>query len=129
MTKLKKDKNKIQNEFLQKILSGFLKLLPSIIILLLLIGGVIYVVSTKAPTEVKEAIPPYAYEGGEEPVVVDNGQLKLTMDPKTTEFSIEVKDSGKVWYSNPQGAAEDALALEDQKAFLQSPFIMSYSIT
>ncbi len=129
MTKLKKEKNKNQNALQQKILSGFIKLLPSIIILLIIVAGALYIINTKAPVEQKEAIPPYAYEGGEEPVVVDNGQLKLTMDPKTTEFQIEVKDSGKVWYSNPQGAAEDALALEDQKAFLQSPLIMSYSIT
>ena len=129
MTKLKKDKNKKQNELQQKILKGFLNLLPSIIVLLIIVGAALYVINTKAPTETKEPIPPYAYEGGDEPVVVDNGQLKLTMDPKTTEFSIEVKDSGKVWYSNPQGAAEDAGALDDQKNYLQSPLVMSYSIT
>ena len=129
MTKLKKDTNKKQNVILQKIWKGLKPLIPSIIIVLIIVVAAAYVINTKAPVEEKEAIPPYAYEGGEEPVVVDNGQLKLTMDPKTTEFSIEVKDSGKVWYSNPQNAAEDPAALEDQKNFLQSPLLMSYSIT
>ncbi len=133
MTKLKKDKNKDTNKklnpVLQKIWKAVKPLIPSIIIALIIVGAVVYVANTKAPTEVKEPIPPYAFGGGEEPVVVDNGQLKLTMDPKTTEFSLEVKDSGKVWYSNPKDAAEDDKALDDQKNFLQSPFIMSYSIT
>ena len=129
MTKLKKDKNKKQNAFTQKILEGFLKFLPSIIVLLIIVGAALYVINTKAPTEVKEPIPPYAFDGNDKPVVIDNGQLKLTMDPATTEFTVEVKDSGKVWYSNPKDAAEDTAALDDQKNYLQSPFILSYSIT
>ncbi|WP_029232296.1 DUF5696 domain-containing protein [Butyrivibrio sp. VCB2006] len=126
---MKKDKNKKQNAFTQKILEGFLKLLPSIIVLLIIVGAALYVINTKAPTEVKEPIPPYAFDGNDKPVVIDNGQLKLTMDPATTEFTVEVKDSGKVWYSNPKDAAEDTAALDDQKNYLQSPFILSYSIT
>ena len=129
MTDLKTKKNKQQNALVQNILQQFLKLLPSIILVLIIAGGAFYIINTKAPTEVKEAVQPYAYEGGEDDVVIDNGQLKLTMDPLTTEFSLEVKDSGKVWYSNPLGAAEDAAALDDQKLFLQSPLVMSYSIT
>ncbi len=122
MTNLKK-------ELKQKLIKGLIKLIPSLIIFLIIVGAIFYVVNTKAPEESKEAIPPYAYGGGEDTITVDNGQLKLSMDPKTTEFSIEVKDSGKVWYSNPQGAAEDEKALDDQKSYLQSPLIMSYSIT
>ena len=129
MTDLKTDKNKKMDEMKKKILQGFLKLLPSILILCIIVGGVAYIVNTTAPTEEKTIVAPYAFDGREDNVVIDNGQLKLTMDPKTTEFSLEVKDSGKVWYSNPQKAAEDAAALDDQKLFLQSPLVMSYSIT
>ncbi|MCR4756856.1 MAG: hypothetical protein K5792_03555 [Butyrivibrio sp.] len=119
----------MKKELKQKLIKGLIKLIPSLIIFLIIVGAIFYVVNTKAPEESKEAIPPYAYGGGEDTITVDNGQLKLSMDPKTTEFSIEVKDSGKVWYSNPQGAAEDEKALDDQKSYLQSPLIMSYSIT
>ncbi|SDA58098.1 hypothetical protein SAMN02910275_01375 [Butyrivibrio sp. INlla18] len=119
----------MKKELKQKLIKGLIKLIPSLILFLIIVGAIFYVVNTKAPEESKEAIPPYAYGGGEDTITIDNGQLKLSMDPKTTEFSIEVKDSGKVWYSNPQGAAEDEKALDDQKAYLQSPLIMSYSIT
>ncbi|SHN57586.1 hypothetical protein SAMN02745247_01745 [Butyrivibrio hungatei DSM 14810] len=119
----------MKKELKQKLIKGLIKLIPSLIIFLIIVGAIFYVVNTKAPEESKEAIPPYAYGGGEDTITIDNGQLKLSMDPKTTEFSIEVKDSGKVWYSNPLDAAEDEKALDDQKAYLQSPLIMSYSIT
>lgn len=101
----------------------------ALIVLIVIGGAAFYIMNTKAPEIVKEAIPPYAYDGSEDAVVIDNGQLKMTMDPKTTEFSIEVEDSGKIWYSNPQDAVNDAMALDDQKSYLQSPLIMSYSIT
>ncbi len=117
------------NPILENIWKGVKPLIPSIILALIIIGAILFVVNTKDTVEVKEAIQPYAYDGGEEPVVIDNGQLKLTMDPQTTAFSVEVKDSGKVWYSNPEGAADDAKALDDQKNLLQSPLLMSYSIT
>ena len=129
MTDLKKDKNKKPNALVQKILEGLVKFLPSIIILLIIVVGVLYIINTKATTETVEPVQPYAFDGNDKEVVIDNGQLKLTMDPLTTEFSLEVKDSGKVWYSNPQDAAEDTAALDDQKLFLQSPLVMSYSIT
>ncbi len=119
----------MKKELKEKLIKGLIRFLPSLILLLIILVVSIYVINTKAPEEAKEAIPPYAYAGGEEAVVIDNGQLKLTMDPLTTEFALEVKDSGKVWYSNPKDAAEDETALDDQKAFLQSPLIMSYSIT
>ncbi len=119
----------VKKELRQKLIKGLVKLIPSLIILLIIVGATVYVVNTKAPQDEKEVIPPYAYEGGEDAVVIDNGELKLTMDPATTEFSIEVKDTGKVWYSNPQDVAEDPIALEDQKGLLQSPLVMSYSIT
>ena len=117
------------NPILENIWKGVKPLIPSIILALIIIGAILFVVNTKDTVEVKEAIQPYAYDGGEEPVVIDNGQLKLTMDPQTTAFSVEVKDSGKVWYSNPEGAADDVKALDDQKNLLQSPLLMSYSIT
>ena len=125
-----KDKNKKpQNKIVKTVVDAILKHLPSIILALIIVIAAVVIVNYKPAVEEKEAVKPYTFEGDDKPVVVDNGELKLTMDPLTTEFTLEVKDSGKVWYSNPKDAAEDAIALEDQKAFLQSPLIMSYSIT
>ncbi len=113
----------------KKIGKKLLSFLPQIIILLVILFGVIYVVNFNTGEGEKEAIKPYTYEGEGDETVVENDELKLVMDNKTTAFSIEVKDTGKVWYSNPQNAAEDAIALPDEKALLQSPLIMSYSVT
>ena len=129
MKNLKTDKKKNTNEKSIKIKEAIFKMLPSIILALILVAGILVIINIKPATETDQVVEPYTFEGGEEPIVVDNGELKLTMDPKTTTFSLEVKDSGKVWYSNPEGATSDPLALEDTKAYLQSPFIMSYSIT
>lgn len=118
-----------KNNLLNKIKAKIFKMLPSAILLLIICAGIAVAIMYKAPKEQADIIEPYAYEGGEEDVIVDNGELKLTMNPLTTQFSVEVKDSGKVWYSNPIGAAEDPQALEEQKAIMQSPLLMSWSIT
>ena len=65
------------NPILENIWKGLKPLIPSIILALIIIGAILFVVNTKDVVEVKEAIQPYAYGGGEEPVVIDNGQLKL----------------------------------------------------
>ena len=124
-TENKKPKNKVVNT----VLKALLEHLPSIILALIIVVAVIFVINYKPATEEKEVVQPYTFEGDDQAVVIDNGQLKLTMDPLTTAFELEVKESGKVWRSNPENVADDAMALEDQKAFLQSPLVMSYSIT
>ena len=124
-TENKKPKNKVVNT----VLKALLEHLPSIILALIIVAAVIFVINYKPATEEKEVVQPYTFEGDDQAVVIDNGQLKLTMDPLTTAFELEVKESGKVWRSNPENVADDAMALEDQKAFLQSPLVMSYSIT
>jgi hypothetical protein len=118
-----------KNNLAKKIGKAVLSQLPKIILLLIILVGVIVVMNYKAPAEHEEAIAPYAYTGEQEQTVIENDELKLVMDNATTEFSIEVKDSGKVWYSNPKDAASDPIALTDEKALLQSPLVMSYSIT
>jgi len=129
VTDLKTEKNKNKNELSQKILKAVLKRLPSIILVLIIVVIAVVVMNYKTPEEKQEAVAPYSFEGDDKPVVVDNGELKMVMDPKTTEFSLEVKDSGKVWYSNPKDADKDTKALEDQKDLLQSTLVMSYSVT
>jgi len=117
------------NDRAKKIGKALLSQLPKIILALVILAGVLLVINYKNPEEKKEAIAPYAYSGSEEQTVIENDELKLVMDNATTEFSIEVKDSGKIWYSNPQDANEDPVALQDEKALLQSPLVMSYAVT
>ncbi len=126
---MKTDKKKNENKKSSVVLGVLLKFLPTIILVGLIVAGILVILNVKPETETEKAIEPYAFDGTEDPIVIDNGELKLTMDPLTTTFTVEVKDTGKIWYSNPVDAANDPVALEDQKAYLKSPFIMSYSIT
>ncbi len=104
------------------------KLIGPIIICALILGAVLYIVNVKDKGAEEAAIAPYSYEGGEDTVVLENDKLKLEMDPVTTQFTLTVKETGKVWRSNPENAANDGVALPEEKANLQSPLIISYSV-
>ncbi len=98
------------------------------VIALIIIGIIYFVVHYQSKPKPEEIIEVNAYSGDEQPVVLENDSLKFTMDPLTTQFKIEVKDSGKVWYSNPEDAADDPKALAEEKGKLQSPLLMTYAI-
>lgn len=103
-------------------------IVPVILCLIILIG--VYVVINY--TNVKEEpviIEPRGYNGGEDPIILENDKLKLTMDPLTTQFSLLVKDTGKVWYSNPENADADPLAVSMEKGRLKSTLFLSYCST
>lgn len=100
-----------------------------VILLLIILGGVFTIINYQNIEAPEEIIEVRAYAGDDKPLTLKNDELELTMDPLTTQFELKVKDSGKVWYSNPNGGAEDALALADEKAKLQSTLLMSYSVT
>ncbi len=59
--------------------------------------------------------------------MLENEALKFVMDPTNTHFAVEVKSSGKVWYSNPQDASSDTLALTSEKGKLQSTMEITWS--
>lgn len=111
----------------RKALIEYLKSLifPGILCLIILVG-VYVVLNYKGTAEEQPSIETYGYDGGEEPVILENEKLKLTMDPMTTQFSLLVKDTGKVWYSNPQDADADPIALSMEKGQLKSTLVMSY---
>lgn len=100
---------------------------PSILALIIL-GLIYFVVHYQSKPKPEEIVEINAYSGDENDVVMENDSLKFVMDPLTTQFRIEVKDSGKVWYSNPEGAADDPKALAEEKGKLQAPLLMTYAI-
>ena len=57
----------------------------------------------------------------------ENEKLKFVLDGKTTQFQVEMKDNGDVWYSNPPDAANDAKAVILEKENLQSTLLLKYS--
>ena len=91
-------------------------------------AGVLFVLMYQEAPEPEEIVRLNSYEGGKEPVVMESERLLFTMDPLTTQFTVEVKDTGQVWHSNPPEAAADTKALPEERAKLQSPLIMSYSV-
>lgn len=98
------------------------------LILCAIIGAGIYVViNYQNVEEVAEIVQPNAYSGEEDPIVIESDNLIFTMDPTTTQFEVEVKSSGKVWKSNPDDTADDAIALPAEKTKLQSPLVMTFN--
>ncbi|MFC5468913.1 DUF5696 domain-containing protein [Cohnella suwonensis] len=68
--------------------------------------------------------PAAALEGMEG--VVSNGRLSLYYDSKTMAIAVRDKD-GRVWRSNPEATAEDAIANASVKDQLSSQIIVGYS--
>lgn len=123
---MKKDR---KAELKEALISRLKSLIGPVIILLIVALGAVFVMVNQTE-EAEEEIPrANAYEGGEEELVLENDKLKFVMDSATTQFSVTVKDSGMVWYSNPPDAANDPLALTLEKGNLQSTIRMVYSTT
>lgn len=98
------------------------------VIFLIILGIIVLALSMwKEEEVVEEIIKVNSYEGSEKELVLENDALKFSMDPQTTQFSVTVKDSGKVWYSNPQDADKDSVALNTDKENLQSTLLLTYS--
>lgn len=98
-----------------------------LVVCLIILAGVFAIVTYENAEKPEEVIPPYAFDGSTDPVVMENDALKFTMDPETTQFELLVKSSGKVWKSNPDNASNDPIALPEEKAKLQSTLVMSYN--
>lgn len=115
-----------------EIKAAVIKQLKSLIFPLILFGiilvGVLVVINYQNAVEEEEIIRVNGYEGSEDPIVMENDRLKFTLDPMTTQFTVEVKSTGKVWYSNPPDAESDTVALTAEKTRLLSTLAMSYSV-
>ncbi len=97
------------------------------IIALVILAGVLIILNYRDEEEEKEIIRINGWEGEETELVLENEALKFVMDPSNTHFTLEVKSSGKVWYSNPVDGASDPLALTGEKGRLQSTMEITWS--
>ena len=94
-----------------------------------LIGlGIFLIMHFVNPEAESVKIVPYGYEGGEEPVVMENDDLIFTMDPLTTHFTITKKSTGKVWSSYIENAESDSRALSEEKNRMMSNLLLTYTI-
>ena len=97
----------------------------------LVIGFIVFLaislVSVK-PSSLKNVVRYDFKDAGQpESYVIENSKLKFEMNPYTTLFTVTQKDTGHVWYSSPEGALTDPLALSKEKQNMKSPFLLKYS--
>lgn len=97
------------------------------IIALIILAGVLFIINYKDAEEEEEVIRLNGWEGESTEIVLENEELRFVMDSDTTQFTLEVKSSGKVWSSNPEGGASDALAQSSEKGRLQSTLALTWS--
>ncbi len=126
---MKKEKSVKQSERKAAVIKWLKSLILPVVLCAIIAAGIIVVINYQGTEEKEESIRVRGYDGGKEPIILENESLKLVMDPSTTQFSLEVKSTGKVWYSNPEDADADALALALEKTNLKSTLFMSYCIT
>jgi hypothetical protein len=60
-------------------------------------------------------------------LTLENDYLSFVMDPSTTQFTLTEKETGRVWNSNPADAAQDKVALSQNKDTLDSTLIVTYT--
>lgn len=124
---MKKEKSVRQREFKEAVVRQLKSLAAPVIITAVIAVAIVVIFKFQSATEQEPVVELNTYSGTEDPIVVENDRLKMTMDPNTTQFTLEVKDTGKVWYSNPPEAATDPLAVASYKGRLQSTLLLTFS--
>ena len=83
--------------------------------------------------QVGKAVQPqfdyFEYDAESQPqsYVMKNQNIIFELDPSTTQFTVTQKNTGKVWYSNPQQAMQDPIALVKEKNNMMSTMLLKYS--
>ncbi len=125
---MKKEKTVKEAEMKAKLVGKLKSLAVPMIITAVILVAIFVIVNYQGKTKETKGMTVYSYDGNEDPIILENDKLKLTMDPLTTQFTLEVKETGKVWYSNPPEAESDPVAVASYKGRLQSTLLMTYSI-
>lgn len=93
--------------------SILLRLLPWVFVIILI--AAVYIVLDKiysSPGHNFAREPKIlTYEGDGKPLTMENDKLIFEMDSETSQFKVTNKETGKVWYSNPEGRENDTTAI------------------
>ena len=106
------------------------KLITWLVILAALAALVVYVIIPLYFTSEEntlEAPVIWYYEGKAQTYTLESDELLFELDGKTTQFTVTEKASGSKWFSNPENAASDPIALASNKQVLQSTLLLTYS--
>ena len=107
-----------------------LRLIPWLVAVAAIAALVIFVgIPLYAPQEADDVEPPVVqyYEDGAQTLTLENEDLLFELDGQTTAFKLTEKASGRQWLSNPEGAAQDSVAVSTNKDMLQSTLVVTYS--
>ena len=124
---MRKDKATRKAEFKAAAIKKLKSLIAPMIALLVILAAVAAIMLWPEEEEVEKIIEVRGYAGEEKEYVMENDKLKFVMDSETTQFSVTVKDTGEVWYSNPQDADDDNLAFSTEKSKLKSTVLLTYT--
>lgn len=124
---MKKDKAVRKAEMKAALVRQLKALIVPILILSVILAGVLVITLWKEEEEPDEIVRVNTFEGEEEEYVLENDKLRFVLDAKTTQFALTVKESGKVWYSNPQDVDSDPVAMGQEKSKLKSTLLLTYS--
>lgn len=124
---MKKDKAVRKAEFKAAAVKQLKSLIGPMIVLLLIVAAVVTIMLWPETVEEEKVVELRGFSGTETEYVLENDKLKFVMDAATTQFNVTVKETGEVWYSNPQGAAEDPIAFTMEKNKMQSTLLLTYS--
>lgn len=124
---MRKDKATRKAEFKAAVALQLKSLIAPVIGLLVILLLAAVIMLWPEAEEEEHIIPLRGYSGEAKEYVLENEKLKLVMDPDTTQFTITVKETGEVWYSNPQDADSDSLAFTTEKSKLKSTVLLTYS--
>lgn len=123
-----KKKNAVRNEEQREAIKSAVGTLMSLVAVVLIVVIATVLIKSSEKTEQEEKkIEVYSYEGQSEPYVLENDDIKLSLDANTTQLTITNKKTGTVWYSNPQDVVNDPIALPSEKENLQSTLLLTYS--
>lgn len=124
---MRKDKAVRIAEMKAAVKSTLKSLIAPVIFLLIIVAGVLVITLWKEEEEPEKIIQVNAYAGDTSTMVLENDKLLFELDPSTTQFTITQKDTGAVWYSNPEGGGSDPAAQTIEKQKLQSTVLLTYS--
>lgn len=124
---MKKDKAVRRAEIRSAVINSLKSLIGPVIILAIILAGVLIIAFYQEEEEPEQVVKVESYAGEETILVLESEGLLFEMDSATTQFAVTDKSSGIVWYSNPEGAGEDSLAMTIEKNKLRSTVLLTYS--
>ena len=124
---MKKDKAVRKAELKAAVLRRLKELIVPSIILAVIVAVILIITLWREEEEPVEIVKVNAFEGEQEQYILENDKLIFTLDAKSTQFTVKIKETGKVWYSNPPDADSDPRAVGEEKSKLKSTLLLTYS--